>query len=163
MTGEEIARELINAVSVGYGITSDRLVAIMRDRASVNGVATRTIKIIFPDILDVGCYSHTIDLAGDKFKAPNLDSFIRLWISLFSHSPRARLWWKQKTGKPMASYSTTRWWSRWEVISQSWPSLVTYFPFLKRIPSCHQAPIRNWLLCWRIHLQKHSSRSSCLL
>ena len=102
MTGEEIARELISALSVGYGITPDRLVAAMRDRASVNGVATRTLKVVFPNLLDVGCYSHTIDLVGEKFRTPNLDSFIRLWVSLFSHSPRARLWWKERTGKAMA-------------------------------------------------------------
>lgn len=102
MTGEEIARELISALSVGYGIKPDRLVAAMRDRASVNGVAMRTLKVVFPNLLDVGCYSHTIDLAGEKFHMPNLDSFTRLWVSLFSHSPRARLWWKERTGKAMA-------------------------------------------------------------
>ena len=39
MTGEEIARELINVLSVEYSITSGTLLASMRDRASVNGVA----------------------------------------------------------------------------------------------------------------------------
>ena len=39
MTGDEIARELINTLSVTYGISSHRLVAALRDRASVNGVA----------------------------------------------------------------------------------------------------------------------------
>ena len=38
MTGEEIARELISALSVEYGITSERLLAAVRDRASVNEV-----------------------------------------------------------------------------------------------------------------------------
>ena len=64
----------------------------MRDRASVNGVAMRTINVVFPDMIDVGCYSHTIDLVGGKFKTPHLDDFIRVWVSLFAHSPRARLW-----------------------------------------------------------------------
>jgi len=31
MTGEEIARELINVLSIEYGITSERLLASMRD------------------------------------------------------------------------------------------------------------------------------------
>ncbi len=31
MMGEEIARELISAISIEYGITSDRLLAAMRD------------------------------------------------------------------------------------------------------------------------------------
>ena len=55
MTGEEIARELISALSVEYGVTSERLLAAMRDRASVNAVAMRTIKVVFPDMTDVGC------------------------------------------------------------------------------------------------------------
>ena len=98
MAGEEIARELISTLSGEYGITSERLLAAMRDRASVNRVAMRTIKVVFPDMIDVGCYSHTIDPVGEKFHAPNLDTFIHLWISLFSHSPRVRLWWKGRTG-----------------------------------------------------------------
>ena len=75
-----------------YGITPDRLLAGMRDRASVNGVAMQTLKIVFPDLLDIGCFLHTIDLVGEKFQTPNLESFIHSWISLFSYSPRVRLW-----------------------------------------------------------------------
>ena len=103
LMGEEIARELISALSVEYGIMPDRLLAAMRDRASVNGIAMRTIKVVFPDMIDIGCYSHTIDFVGDKFRTPKLDTFIRLWVTLFAHSPRARLWWKNRTGKAMTS------------------------------------------------------------
>ncbi len=152
MTGEEIARELISVLSVEYGITSDRLLASMRDRASANGVAIRTIKVVYPDMIDVGCYSHTIDLVGDKFRTPNLDGFIRLWVSLFAHSPRARLWWKGRTGKTMSSFSSTRWWSKWEVMSQ----VMVYFgdvaPFLQANLSCHQLQIGNCWKCSRIPL-----------
>ena len=42
MTGEEIACELVNVLSVQYGISSDFLLSTMRDRASVNNVALRT-------------------------------------------------------------------------------------------------------------------------
>ena len=125
LTGEEIARELISTLLGEYGITSERLLAAMRDRASVNRVAMQTIKVVFPDMIDVGWYSHTIDLVGEKFHIPNLDSFIHLWISLFSHSPRVRLWWKGRTGKAMASYSSTRWWSKWEVMHQVMLFLAT--------------------------------------
>ena len=134
MTGEEIARDLISALSVEYGITSERLLAAMRDRASVNVVAMRSIKVVFPDMIDVGCYSHTIDLVGDKFRAPNIDNFIRLWVSLFAHSPRARLWWKGRTGKAMSSYSSTRWWSKWEVMSQIMSFFGDVAPFLQANP-----------------------------
>ena len=134
MTGEEIARELINVLSIEYGITSERLLASMRDRASANGVAMRTIKVVYPDMIDVGCYSHTIDLVGDKFRTPTLDSFIHLWVSLFAHSPRTRLWWKGKTGKAMSSYSSTHWWSKWEVMSQVMVFFGDVAPFLQANP-----------------------------
>lgn len=61
MTGEEIAREIVHTVSTEYGKSGDRLVAMTRDRGSANGVAMRTIKVLFPHILDAGCYLHTLD------------------------------------------------------------------------------------------------------
>ena len=62
ITGEEIARELVNVLSVQYGISSDFLLNTMHDRASVNNVALRTLKVIHPNVLDVGCFSHTLDI-----------------------------------------------------------------------------------------------------
>ena len=134
LTGEEIARELINVLSVEYGITPERVLASMRDRASANGVAMRKIQIVYPRMIDVGCYSHTIDLVGEKFRTPNLDGFIRLWVSLFSHSPRARLFWKNRTGKAVVSYSPTRWWSKWEVMAQVMAFFGDVVPFLETNP-----------------------------
>ena len=118
MTGEEIARELINVLSVTYSIGSDQLIAAMRDRAAVNNVAMRTLAVVYSKLLDVGCFSHTIDRVGQHFKTPILSEFSTSWIMLFSHSPKAKLLWKEQTGKAMISYSATRWWSRWEVLHQ---------------------------------------------
>ncbi len=42
MTGEEIARELINTFSAQYSISSNLLMAAMHDRAACNGVVTDT-------------------------------------------------------------------------------------------------------------------------
>ena len=139
LTGEEIARELINVLSVEYGISSERVLASMRDRASSNGVAMRTLRVVYPNLIDIGCYSHTIDLVGEKFCTPNLDTFIRLWVSLFAHSPRARLWWKNRTGKAMSSYSPTRWWSKWEVMSQVMAFFGDVTPFLQGNPEMSPA------------------------
>ena len=139
LTGEEIARELINVLSVEYSISSERVLASMRDRASTNGVAMRTIQVVYPNMIDIGCYSHTIDLVGVKFCTPNLDSFIRLWVSLFAHSPRARLWWRDRTGKAMTSYSPTRWWSKWEVMSQVMAFFGDVAPFLQANPEMSPA------------------------
>ena len=110
MTGGELARILISTLSTTLSIESHTLVAAMRDRASVNNVAMRTLALIYPDI---GCFSHTIDHVGEKFNVPLLT---KTWISLFSKSPKARLSWKAYSNRPVPTYSETRWWSRWEVM-----------------------------------------------
>lgn len=64
----------------------------------------RVMKIIYPDIImDVRCFSHTLDLVGEKFKTPLLASFCSYWISLFSHSPKTKLLWKNQTGKSVVA------------------------------------------------------------
>ena len=78
MTGEEIAREIVHTVSTEYGVTGNRLLANMSDRVSANGVAMCTIKVLFPNILDVGCYSHTLDHVSEHFNVPHLEEFTRL-------------------------------------------------------------------------------------
>lgn len=75
MTGEEIAREVISVLSTGYSIGSNQLLAGMRDRASVNNVAMRIIKVLYPYMLDVGCFSHTTDHVGEHFNTPVLSPF----------------------------------------------------------------------------------------
>jgi len=56
LTGEEIARELINVLSTSLGITSQFVIATMRDCASVNNIAIRTMKIIHQNSLDIGFF-----------------------------------------------------------------------------------------------------------
>ena len=57
MTGEEIAQQIIVILSTEFGISSNLIVAAMRDRASVNDVTMRTIKVVNNELLDVGCFS----------------------------------------------------------------------------------------------------------
>ena len=90
----------------------------MRDRSTVNNVAVRTLKIVYPQLIDIGCLSHTIDHVGEHFVTPHLTEFISGWINLFSHSPKTKMIWKEQTDRSMASYSATRWWSKWEVLEQ---------------------------------------------
>ena len=47
LTGEEVARQIISTLSTELCIPSELLVAAMRDRASVNDVAMRTVSIIY--------------------------------------------------------------------------------------------------------------------
>ena len=112
----ELAHQLIVCLSTELGIKPDLLVAAMRDCASVNSVAMRTLSIIFPSVLDIGCFSHTLNHVGENFKTPILDEFINVWINMLSRSPKTKLLWRTKTGLPAPTYSPTRWWSKCEVI-----------------------------------------------
>ena len=131
LTGEELARELISVLSVAYSIISNSLLAAMRDGASVNNVAIQTLKIVYPLVIDIRCFSHTIDHVGGRFETPVLSEFITLWICLFSHSPKKRLLWRSRTNKSMSSYSATRWWSKWEVIKDVMVYFTDIEPFLR--------------------------------
>ena len=68
-----------------------------------NDAAMRIVKVIYPNLLDVGCFSHTLDLIGEHFH----------------------------TGLSMQSYSATRWWSRWEVYKQMMVQFGDLEEFLK--------------------------------
>ena len=48
LTGGEIARELIHVLSSTYSICPNQLLAARQDRASVNKVAMRTVKVVYP-------------------------------------------------------------------------------------------------------------------
>ena len=131
MTGEELAREVLGVLCREYKLSTEQVLAAMRNRASVNGVAIQHIKIMFPNLLDIGCNSHAIDIAGNKFELPTVEEFIKRWISPFSHSPKAWFEWKSRTGRAMASYSETCWWSRWEVFHQVVQQFGAVHPFLQ--------------------------------
>ena len=118
ITGEEVARQLVTALSTELSIAPDMIAAAMRDRASVNDVAMRTVSVIFNRMMDMPCFSHTIDHVGERMNTPILDDFTKVWISLFSHSPKARLTWRTLIGLSVPSYSPTRWWSKFEVVHQ---------------------------------------------
>ena len=120
--GEEIAHQLISVLSL--------LIAAMRDCASSNNVAMRTLKVVYPFLLDIGCFAHTLDRVGERFKIPLVNDFTTYWVSLFSHSFKAKLLWKERTGRPVCGYSSTRWWSRWEVMNQLLELFGDLHPFL---------------------------------
>ena len=118
MSGEEVARQIISALSTELGIGTHLVVAAMHDQASVNEVAMRTVSVLYNKVMDIGCFSHTLDHVGERMKTPVLDDFSKAWIGLFARSPKSRLAWRTQTGLPPPSFSATRWWSRFEVIHQ---------------------------------------------
>lgn len=145
MIGEEITRELISTLSVQYGIPSNSLVATMRDRASVNTVAMRTMQVVYPFAVDVGCFSHMLNSVGEHFKVPLLSEFIHAWVSLFAHSCKAQLAWRERTGLSIRSYSPTRWWSHGKSLNKQLTCLETSNPSCLLLKTSHLSP---GLSCW---------------
>ena len=60
LTGEEVACEVISTLSPDYQVPSTSVQASMTDQSSSNNVALRTLKDLYPDLIDIGCLSHTI-------------------------------------------------------------------------------------------------------
>ena len=67
LSGEEIAHQLIVVFSAKLTISSKLVVAAMRDCVSANNVAMCTVKVVYPSILDIGCFAHTLDRVGERF------------------------------------------------------------------------------------------------
>ena len=110
LNGQELTGKLIQCLSVKFQIPSSRLVAAIRDGATANSAALRNRKeIMFPQLFDIICSSHSLDNVRRHFDTPLLDEFGQLWIGLFARSPGAKLKWKMWTGIAIKSHSNTRW------------------------------------------------------
>ena len=75
LSGEEVARLLVDVLSTKLGVLTTNVVAAMRDGASVNSVAMHTVCVLYNQIFDVGCLSHTLDHVGEKLDTPLVDEF----------------------------------------------------------------------------------------
>ena len=47
LSGQEIACEVINSLSLEYGVMSEQILAVIHDCASTNTAAMRTLKVFF--------------------------------------------------------------------------------------------------------------------
>ena len=83
MNAEELAQRLIQCLAVEYVMQPNHLLAAMRDGASVNEAGLRQVMFFFPNILNVICFSHTIDDVGKHFEFSVLDTFSRCWNTMF--------------------------------------------------------------------------------
>ena len=45
-------------------------------QVTINNVAVQFIKVLYNNLLDVGCVSHMLDLVGDKICIPTLSHFM---------------------------------------------------------------------------------------
>ena len=98
---------------------------------SVKNLAMQTVCVVYPLLVDIGCFSHTMNHVGETFKTPILMDFMHSWISLFSYSFKTKLLWKSRVKHSMTSYSTTRWWSKLEVVKMVMFSFGNIEPFLR--------------------------------
>ena len=69
-----MARQLITALSTELSIPAHLVLAFMRDRAAVN---MRTVSVLYHEIIDIGCFIHTLDLVGQKLNIPILSEFVK--------------------------------------------------------------------------------------
>ena len=65
LSGEEIARKLVDVLCVTYGVKSKYVLGAMRDKASMNNIANCYARITYPSVVDMGCFLHTIDHVGE--------------------------------------------------------------------------------------------------
>ena len=70
-TEEELAREVLGVLCKEYKLSTEQVLAAMKDWVGVNNIAIRQIKIMFHNLFDIGCYSHILDLVGSKFELFN--------------------------------------------------------------------------------------------
>ena len=103
----------------------------MRDGAAVNGATIKQLLFFYPNITDVICFSHATNNVRCHFEFRVLDTFLRYWVNLFSHSYNAKLLWKERTVKSICSHSNTRWWSKWELLKQVSDYFGHVAPFLQ--------------------------------
>ena len=78
MKGEELAQRLMSCLAVEYKFGPSVVIGAMRDGASVNGAALRQLSFFYSELLDIVCFSHTIDNVGNHFEFQVLDLFFSL-------------------------------------------------------------------------------------
>ena len=91
MNAEELGQRLIQCLAVEYGMQPNHLLAAMRDGAPVNEAGLRQVMFFFPNILNVICFSHTIDNVGKHFEFSVLYTPCFLSVQLLSCCGRQEL------------------------------------------------------------------------
>ena len=99
LSANELARDIITILCTQWlQIPASIVIYAIRDGASVNGAAMRTMKeVMFPSMMNIICVSHTLDNVGRHMETPLLNNFLQRWIALFAPSPATKLLWKTQT------------------------------------------------------------------
>ena len=78
LKANELAQCMIQSLAVEYSICPGVLLAAMKNGAAINDAALEQVKFFFPQLLDITCFSHTIDNIGKHFEFRVLDRFSQL-------------------------------------------------------------------------------------
>ena len=98
LSASELARDIITILCTRLQIPASTIIYVIRDGASVNGAAMRTMKeVMFPRPMNIICVSYTLDNVGRPMETPLLNNFLQRWIALFAHSLVPKLLWKTQT------------------------------------------------------------------
>ena len=148
--GYELARmldELLNSFGVSKGeiredgsVEAGGLLAVQRDRASVNQKTANCLKLLWMSYMDLECMSHTFSKVGEKMPLSALTAFRDdLIIALNSQAFKAHC--LRYISKTLRKPSATRWWSTWELyaslLSKESPDTPSYFE--KVLTACREA------------------------
>jgi hypothetical protein len=88
----------------------------MRDGCSVNNLAMEILRAGTSPFLDVPCFCHALNNAGEEAEPGVMGKFVTHWASLFSQSSQNKLAWKTLTSlSEFPTVSPTRWWSLYEL------------------------------------------------
>lgn len=149
VNGDELARIIINVLHRKLNVPESNLLAAMRDRAPVNTKALRTVSVLYPDIIDIGCISHFLDRVGVKCKTPLLKQFMTAWNYIFTTSMKGRRVWKAiNGGRSMPRYNNTRWWSLWEcvkIVFEEWRHLAAFIDSDEEFAQCSREKLSQIL------------------
>ena len=141
--------ELLSGLDVPMGEVLDDgsysaggLLAVIRDRASVNQKCANVMKLMWINYMDLECLPHTFSKAGEKMPLTCLTTFRDdLLIALNSQAFKAHV--RLFLPKPPRKPSATRWWSTWELydflLSKSDDAPATPTNFEKLLTACREA------------------------
>jgi hypothetical protein len=114
LTGEECASLLIEVIVEILKLSPSKVIAAMRDRASVNDKAINLLNVFYKNMMDSPCLAHTYNNVGERFHVPILKRFEEAMNSAIKLSAAACRKFRQIVGKSPITGTRNRWWSRWE-------------------------------------------------
>mmetsp|Transcript_9685 Transcript_9685/g.29524 ORF Transcript_9685/g.29524 Transcript_9685/m.29524 type:complete len:141 (+) Transcript_9685:590-1012(+) len=86
LNGEQMFRAVSEIVHQDMKIDSHHLIGLSRDSCATNGVACRSLQLLYPNALDILCVSHTLQHTGQHFALDAVEEFLGPWLALSSHA-----------------------------------------------------------------------------